>query len=200
MNIHQNARLTPSGRERLVRLARSGLSPKTVAATMGVCPKTVGKCVARFAAEGAAGLQGRSSRPHTLHRPTPIATQEDILALRRQRLTGAQIARDLAVSPTAVSRGLRRHGLSRIRDLEPPPPVQRYERERPGELIHIDIKKLGRFARTGHRITGDRTRQSSGRGIGREYLHLAVPQSGINGSTPISRLGLADDNVLSINI
>ncbi|MBD8906644.1 IS481 family transposase [Methylorubrum zatmanii] len=155
MNIHQNARLTPSGRERLVRLARSGLSPKTVAATMGVWPKTVGKCVARFAAEGAAGLQDRSSRPHTLHRLTPIATQEAILALRRQRLTGAQIARDLAVSPTAVSRGLRRHGLSRIRDLEPPPPVQRYER-------------------TGHRIIGDRTRQSSGRGIGREYLHLAV--------------------------
>jgi transposase InsO family protein len=69
---------------------------------------------------------------------------------------------------------LRRHGLSRIRDLEPPEPVRRYEREQPGAFIHTDIKKLGRFARTGHRITGDRTRQSSGRGIGWEYLHLAV--------------------------
>lgn len=108
MNIHQNARLTPAGRERLVRLARSGLSPKAVAETMGVCPKTVGKWVARFEAEGAAGLQDRSSRPHTLHRPTPVATQEAIVTWRRQRLTGAQIARDLAVSPATVSRVLRR--------------------------------------------------------------------------------------------
>jgi transposase InsO family protein len=174
MNIHQNARLTPSGRERLVRLAKTGLSTNAVAETMGVCPKTVGKWVARFDAEGAAGLQDRSSRPHRLHRPTSVATQVAIVALRRQRLTGQQIARDLVVSPATVSRVLRRYGLSRIRDLEPPPPVQRYERERPGELIHIDIKKLGRFERTGHRITGERTGQSKSRGIGWEYLHLAV--------------------------
>ncbi len=75
MNIHQNARLTPSGRERLARLAWSGLNPKAVAETMGVCPKTVGKWVARFEAEGAAGLQDRSSQPHRLHRPTAAATQ-----------------------------------------------------------------------------------------------------------------------------
>jgi transposase InsO family protein len=174
MNIHQNARLTPSGRERLVRLVQSGLGPKAVAETMGVCPKTVAKWVARFAAEGTAGLKDRSSRPHRLHRPTPVPTQEAIVALRRQRLTGAQIARDLAVSPATVSRVLRRHGLSHIKDLDPPDPVRRYERDRPGELIHIDIKKLGRFDRVGHRITGDCTRQSSGRGIGWEYLHLAV--------------------------
>lgn len=174
MNIHQNARLTPSGRERLVRLARSGLGPKAVAETMGVCAKTVRKCMARFAAEGAAGLQDRSSRPHSLHRPTPAETQAAIVSLRRQRLTGQQIARDLAVSPATVSRVLRRHGLSCIRDLEPPAPVRRYERERPGELIHIDIKKLGRFERVGHRITGARTGQSKSRGIGWEYLHLAV--------------------------
>jgi transposase len=117
MNLHQNARLMPSGRERLVRLAQSGLSPKVVAETMGVCLKTVGKWVARFEAEGAAGLQDRSSRPHTLHRPTPVATQEAIVTLRRQRLTGAQIARDLAVPPATVSRVLRRYGLSRMRDL-----------------------------------------------------------------------------------
>jgi transposase InsO family protein len=174
MNIHKNARLTPSGRERLVRLAISGLAPQAVAETMGVCAKTVRKWVARFEAEGVAGLQDRSSRPHSLHQPTPARTQEAIVALRRQRLTGQQIARDLCVSPATVSRVLRRHGLSRITDLEPPEPVRRYERETPGELIPIDIKKLGRFERTGHRITGDRTRQSSGRGIGWEYLHLAV--------------------------
>ncbi|KQQ15544.1 integrase [Methylobacterium sp. Leaf121] len=174
MNIPQNARLTPSGRERLVRLARSGFSPKAVAETMGVCPKTVGKWVARLEAEGTAGLQDRSSRPHRLHRPTPSETQDAIVAQRRQCLTGAQIARDLAVSPATISRVLRRYGLSRIRGLEPPEPVRRYERDRPGELVHIDIKKLGRFDRVGHRITGDRTGQSSGRGIGWEYLHLSV--------------------------
>lgn len=174
MNIHENARLTPSGRERLVGLAKSGLAAWTVAATMGVCAKTVRKWVARFEAEGAVGLQDRSSRPHTLHRPTPAETQERIVTLRRQCLTGQQIARDLVVSPATVSRVLRRHGLSRIRDLEPPVPVQRYERERPGELIHIDIKKLGRFERVGHRITGERTGQGKSRGIGWEYLHLAV--------------------------
>jgi transposase InsO family protein len=121
-----------------------------------------------------AGLQDRSSRPHRLHRPTPAETVERIEALRRQRLTGQQIARDLAISPATVSRVLRRLGLNRIAALEPAEPVRRYERERPGELIHIDIKKLGRFERTGHRITGDRTGQSKSRGIGWEYLHLAV--------------------------
>jgi transposase InsO family protein len=174
MNIHENARLTPSGRERLVRLVASGLTPKAVAQSTGVCVKTVRKWVARFQAEGAAGLRDRSSRPHTLHRPTPSATVMAIEALRRQRFTGRQIARDLRVSPATVSRVLQRLGLNRIAALEPAEPVRRYERERPGDLIHIDIKKLGRFERTGHRITGDRTGQSKGRGTGWEYLHLAV--------------------------
>jgi transposase InsO family protein len=121
-----------------------------------------------------AGLQDRSSRPHRLHRPTPASTVERIEALRRQRFTGQQIAQDLGVSPATVSRVLCRLGLNRITALEPAEPVRRYERERPGELIHIDIKKLGRFERTGHRITGDRAGQSKSRGIGWEYLHLAV--------------------------
>ncbi len=95
------------------------------------------------------------------------------MALRRQRPTIAQIARDLAVSPATVSHVLRRYGLSRIKDFDRLEPVRRYERDRPGELIHSDIKKLGRFDRVEHRITGDRTRQSSGPGIGWEYLHLA---------------------------
>jgi transposase InsO family protein len=119
-------------------------------------------------------MQDRSSRPHRLHRPTPGATVERIEALRRQRFTGHEIARDVGVSPATVSRVLRRLGLNRIAALEPAEPVRRYERERPGELIHIDIKKLGRFERTGHRITGDRTGQSNRRGIGWEYLHLAI--------------------------
>lgn len=156
MNIHQNARLTPSGRGRLVRLVKSGLSPKAVAETMGMCPITLGMWVARFDAGGVGGLQDRSPRPHRLHRPIPAKTQDAILALRRQRLSGQQIACDLAVSPATVSRVLRRHGLNHIRDLEPPPPVQRYERAQTGELIHIDIKKLGRFA---HRPSAKPTRK-----------------------------------------
>jgi transposase InsO family protein len=174
MNIHENARLTPSGRERLVQLVASGLTPKAVAQSTGVCVKTVRKWVARFQAEGAAGLRDRSSRPHTLHRPTSSVTVAAIEALRRQRFTGLQIARTLGVSPATVSRVLQRLGLNRIAALEPAEPVRRYERERPGDLIHIDIKKLGRFERPGHRITGDRTGQSKGRATGWEYLHLAV--------------------------
>ena len=174
MNIHQNARLTPLGRERLVRQIESGQTPEAAARAAGVCPRTARKWLDRFRAEGLAGLQDRSSRPHRLREPTPAATIAAIEAQRRQRFTGQQIARDLAVSPATVSRVLRRLGLNRIASLEPAAPVRRYERETPGELIHIDIKKLGRFERTGHRITGDRTGQSKSRGIGWEYLHLAI--------------------------
>ena len=174
MNIHKNARLTPIGRERLVRQIESGQTPEAAARAAGVCPRTARKWLARFRSEGLAGLQDRSSRPHRLRRPTPAATVERIEALRRQRFTGQQIAQDLGVSPATVSRVLGRLGLNRITALEPAEPVRRYERERPGELIHIDIKKLGRFERAGHRITGDRTGQSKSRGIGWEYLHLAI--------------------------
>jgi hypothetical protein len=112
--------------------------------------------------------------PETSGRPTLAETVERIEALRRQRLTGQQMARELVISPATVSRVLRRLGLNRIAALEPAQPVRRDERERPGKLIPIDIKKLGRFERAGHRITGERTGQSKSRGIGREYLHLAV--------------------------
>jgi transposase InsO family protein len=141
---------------------------------MGVTNKTVGKWVARFEAEGHAGLVDRSSRPHRLYRPTPEATAVRIEALRRQRWTGKQIGKQTGVSPATVSRVLRRLGLSRMRDLEPAVPVIRYERKAPGEMIHLDIKKLGRFDRVGHRITGDRTGQSNSRGIGWEFVHVAI--------------------------
>ena len=95
-------------------------------------------------------------------------------ALRRQRHTGKQIAAEVGVSPATVSRILRRLGLNRIRDLEPAEPVRRYERENPGEMIHIDIKKLGRFDQIGHRITGDRTGQSNSRGVGWEFVHVCI--------------------------
>ena len=157
MNIHNNARLTPLGRERLVRMMLKGQTPQAAARASGVCPRTARKWLARFKAEGLTGLRDRSSRPHRLRRPTPVTSVDRIIALRRQRWTGKHIARTLAVSPATVSRVLKRAGISRLKDLEPGEPVRRYERAHPGELIHLDIKKLGRFERTGHRITGDRT-------------------------------------------
>jgi transposase InsO family protein len=156
----------------MVMQVLGGQTPEAVARAAGVCPRTVRKWVARYQSEGLAGLADRSSRPHRLHRPTPTAIVEKVEALRRQRFTGKQIAADVGVSPATVSRILRRLGLNRIAALEPAEPVRRYEREHPGELIHIDIKKLGRFERVGHRITGDRT--SNSRGIGWEYVHVRI--------------------------
>ncbi len=174
MDIHKNARLTPLGRERMVTLVLSGQTPKAVSEAVGVCPRTVKKWVARFKAEGLAGLQDRSSRPQHLRQPTPPATVDRIEALRRQRLTGKAIAAETGVSPATVSRVLKRLGLNRLSALEPAEPPRRYQRDRPGELIHIDIKKLGKFNRVGHRITGDRTGQSNNRGIGWEFVHVAI--------------------------
>ena len=99
---------------------------------------------------------------------------ERIEALRRQRLTGKAIAAEVGVSPATVSRILKRLGLNKLSALEPAEPVRRYERERPGELIHIDIKKLGKFNQIGHRITGDRTGQSNSRGVGWEFVHVCI--------------------------
>lgn len=174
MDIHKNARLTPLGRERLVRLVESGHTPKAVSEAVGVCPRTVRKWVERFRSEGLAGLRDRSSRPRRLYRPTPGALVERIEALRRRRWTGQRIAAEVGVSPATVSRVLKRLGLNKLAALEPAEPVKRYQRDHPGELIHIDIKKLGKFSRTGHRITGERKGQSSTRGVGWEFVHVCI--------------------------
>jgi transposase InsO family protein len=178
MNVHKNARLTPIGRERIVRQVLSGQTPKAVAETVGVCPRTVRKWVDRHRREGVAGLCDRSSRPHRVYRATPQAVVEQVETLRRGRRTGQQIAAELRLSPATVSRILRRLGLNRISALEPSEPVRRYERKRPGEMIHIDIKKLGRIHGIGHRITGDRhgqsSRRSRGEGLGWEFVHVAI--------------------------
>jgi transposase InsO family protein len=134
----------------------------------------VRKWVARYKAEGIEGLRDRSSRPHRLYRPTPAAIIEKVEALRRQRWTGKQIAAEAGVSPATVSRILRRLGLNRIGSLEPAEPIRRYEREHPGELIHIDIKKLGKFNRIGHRISGDRSGPNKSRGVGWEFVHVCI--------------------------
>jgi len=174
MNVHKNARLTAFGRERIARQVASGQTPKAVSEAAGVCPHTVRKWVARYRAEGHAGLGDRSSRPRRLYRPTPPAIVDEVVRLRRQRYTGKQIAAEVGVSPATVSRILRRLGLNKLSALEPAEPVRRYEREHPGEMIHIDIKKLGRIDGIGHRITGDRRGQSNKRGTGWEFTHVCI--------------------------
>ncbi|WP_227698489.1 IS481 family transposase [Sphingomonas hengshuiensis] len=142
MNIHKNARTIGSSRAEMVRrVTKLNETPKAVATAFGVSVRTVAKWLARYRAEGEADLPDRPSRPHRLRKPTPPAIAEQIAALRRQRITGKQIAITVGVSPATVSRVLSRLGLSRLRDLEPAEPVRRYEREHPGERIHIDIKK-----------------------------------------------------------
>ena len=178
MDTHQNARTTRHSRMLIVERLTGGWTVTAVARALGVDPRTVRKWRDRYAADGAAGLADRSSRPH--RSPTRLSghAEAEIEALRRQRLTGPAIARRLGVPVSTVGVVLRRRGLGRLRALDPRPPVIRYERERPGELLHIDIKKLGRIDGIGHRITGDRTGQSNrraaGRGLGWEYVHVAV--------------------------
>jgi transposase InsO family protein len=173
MNVHKNARLTPKGREDLVGAVVDGrLTQAAAARQFNTTPKTVAKWLGRFRTEGIDGLRDRSCRPLSSPGQTPPAICAAVEALRRQRYTGKQIAVELGLSPATVSRVLRRLGLNRLSALEPAEPVRRYQRERPGELIHIDIKKLGRIGVVGHRITGDRSRRV--RGIGWEYVHVCI--------------------------
>lgn len=174
MDIHKNARLTPHGRERLAKMILGGQTPEAASEAAGVCPRTARKWRDRFEQEGQAGLQDRSSRPRRLRKPTPLEVIERIAGLRRQRMPGKEIAATVGVSPATVSRVLRRLGLNKLSALEPAEPVRRYEREQPGEMIHLDIKKLGKFNQIGHRITGDRTGQSKSRGVGWEFLHVCI--------------------------
>jgi transposase InsO family protein len=157
------------------RVVECEQTPQAVGKAVGLCPRTVRKWVNRFHAAGIEGLRDRSSRPHRLRHPTSPETVARIEALRRQRWTGAQIALETAVSKATVFRVLRRIGLNRLKALEPAEPIRRYERERPGELIHLDIKKLGKIGSVGHRITGRRTGVINRHmGIGWEYVHVCI--------------------------
>ena len=172
MDVHKNARTTPRSRMLMVERRRAGWKVGALAAAHGVDASTVRKWCKRYAREGLAGLQDRSSRPHRSPARLEAAAEAEIAALRRQRLSGPVIARRLGRPVSTVGSVLRRCGLARLRDLEPRPPVIRYERQRPGELIHIDTKKLGRIQGVGHRIHGDRRRRR--RGLGWEHLHVAI--------------------------
>ena len=174
-NPHQNARTTVHSRELMVARRAAGRPVAQIAEEFGVAPRTVYKWLSRHRDGGAPALVNRSSRPRR-HGAAHAGHWSDVAAhLRREyRLTGAEIAERLYLARSTVSRWLRRAGIGRLKALEPQEPPRRYERERPGELIHIDIKKLGRFNRIGHRITGDRTGQSNSRGVGWDFVHVAI--------------------------
>ena len=178
MNMHQNARLTPAGRALLVRRVREeGHSVAHVAQAVGVSGRTVRKWLARFADEGPAGLNDRSSRPHHSPRAMRRTVRRQLERLRRQRRSSLYIAQHLALPLATVVVAQRRLGLNRLSRLQPAIPIVRYERARPGELLHLDIKKLGRIGRNGVRGRVMASQRRGGyrqAGLGWEYLHVAI--------------------------
>jgi transposase InsO family protein len=172
MKSHKNARTTLHSRQLLIERIDQGLPAWQVAQDLGISRQTVQKWLARRRTEGRSGLLERSSRPARSPTALPTTKIERMTALRLQRLTAAQIAQRLGLPRSTVARHLSSRGMGKLPPLHPPPPVVRYERQRPGELIHIDTKKLGRFQRLGHRVTGNRHQSSDGAGW--DYLHVCV--------------------------
>lgn len=174
MNLHSLARTTPISRALLIdRVTQQAWSVSEAAEAAGISQRSAYKWLARYRSEGATGLLDRSSRPQRSPFQIPSDWRDLILKLRRSRKTGPEIADKLGIPRSTVARILRRAGLHRLKLLEPREPVIRYERKRPGELIHLDIKKLARIAgRIGHRIHGDRSTRVSGAGW--EFAHVAI--------------------------
>jgi transposase InsO family protein len=173
MNMHKNARLTPQGRLLLVqRVTDQGWTVRSAAGAAGLSERQAYRWLARYRASGTAALIDRSSAPQRCRHQVPAARVAEIESWRRQRLSGPAIARQLGMPVATVGGILRRLGLGKLAALAPRPPVVRYERERPGELIHIDTKKLGRIEAIGHRITGDR--RDTKRGAGWKSIHVCI--------------------------
>ena len=182
MKLHANARTCPKSRRLLVeRIEGHAWSLAAAAAAAGVSERTAAKWLARWQAEGESGLGDRSSAPKARPTQLPPERVQAIEALRRLRMTAAEIAECLSMALSTVSRWLRKIGLGKLSRLEPPEPPNRYERKRPGELIHVDVKKLGRIRVPGHRMTGERSSQRKvtrdGRRVGAagwEFVHVCV--------------------------
>jgi transposase InsO family protein len=174
MNIHKNARTTPYSRLLMARRVDAGERVTKVVSDFCVSEQTVRKWVRRWRTGGAIALQDRSSRPARLRGTAPEQIAE-IERLRRQRMSSPAIARQLGIASSTVRKILRRLGLNRLKALDPPAAVVRYERQRPGELLHLDTKKLGRIDGIGHRITGRRPGAiNRHHGIGWECLHVCI--------------------------
>jgi transposase InsO family protein len=182
MKLHANARTCPKSRRLLVRrVLEEGCSLAAAAEAAGVSDRTARKWIARWRAEGEAGLRDRSSAPKRRPTQLPASRMQAIEALRRLRMTAAEIAECLGMALSTVSRWLKRIGLGKRSRLEPPEPPNRYERSRPGELVHVDVKKLGRISKlgAGHRVLGHRKSQFTigAKGLGAtgwEYCHVCV--------------------------
>ena len=173
MNMHKNARLTPQGRLLLVqRVIEQGWTVGSAAGAAGLSERQAYRWLARYRDGGTAALIDRSSAPQHHPHQVPDVRVAEIERWRRQRLSGPAIARQLGMPVATIGSVLRRLGLGKLAALEPRPPIVRYQRERPGELIHIDTKKLGRIAAIGHRITGNR--RDSRRGAGWEAVHVCI--------------------------
>jgi transposase InsO family protein len=176
MKVHANAPLGPKGRLAMVRrVVEEQWSLAAAAKAAGVSARTCAKWVGRYRLEGVDGLVDRSSAPRLVPHRTPDELVEVVAALRRLRMTGAEIAECLDMALSTTSAVLARIGLGKLSRLEPPEPPNRYERQRPGELIHIDVKKLGRIRRgAGHKMLGRGPGRHGGRGAGWDYVHVCV--------------------------
>ena len=174
MNVHSGARTCPSSRDLLVRRVREqGWRVQAAAEALGISRRTATKWLQRFDAGGVSELRDRSSRPLRVSGRTPRVWEDMVVLLRRTGMTGPQIARDLKRPRATVARVLRRAGLERLSKLQTPEPANRYQHRRPGDLLHLDVKKLGRISGFhGHRITGDRRQRR--RGAGWDYVHVAI--------------------------
>ncbi|MEV6265513.1 IS481 family transposase, partial [Streptomyces sp. NPDC051784] len=175
---HRNARLTVHGRRLLIERVRAGRPIAHVAAEMGISRPTAHKWVRRWRAEGEQGLHDRSSRPHTTPHRTPATTEAQVCRLRQDRKLGpARIGPVLGLPASTVHRILTRHGLNRLAFLDRPTGqvIRRYERDRPGELIHVDVKKLGRIPDGGgHKVLGRQAGRATRNNMGFDYIHSAV--------------------------
>ena len=175
MTLHRTARTCPRSRKLLVdRVISEGWSIGGAAAAAGVSERTANKWLRRFREEGEDGLADRSSAPRRVPNRTAPERVEAILALRELRFTAAEIAETLGMAHSTASAVLKRHGKGRLPRPDADQPENRYERARPGELVHIDVKKLGKVAGVGHRITGHRAKAGKTRGGGWEFVHVCV--------------------------
>lgn len=173
MRLHSRARTCPASRALLVdRITRQEWGVDEAAEAAGISRRTAYKWLKRHRLQGLVGLRDRSSSPRTSSRRTSVARRELIVKLRQSRLTATQIAHRLRMPRSTIARLLKQAGLERLRYLKPPEPVVRYEREHPGDLLHLDIKRLGKIGRVGHRIHGDR--RTRVHGIGWEFAHVAI--------------------------
>ena len=173
MTLHSNARTCPRSRRLLAdRVLVESWSLAAAAEAAGVSERTAWKWVDRYRREGDRGLEDRASAPRRVPSRTPAERERLILSLRELRFTSPEIAETLGMPLSTVGAVLSRHGLGKLPRLAPEEPANSYQRPRPGELVHIDVKKLGRIGRPGHRVNGDRTTRS--RGVGWEFVHVAV--------------------------